>query len=155
MTELATIAQPPSSRQKAANVAFLWLCRASAWLTLALVAYIVVEIVVKASPAVRQYGLSFLTGRRWDPNEGAYGILAQTWGTLYSSLLALVIGGAFGVAAAIFLAEGFLAQAVFLLLKTMKVEYHPVWGTLPDRVEDALRNLIELLAAIPDRKSVV
>jgi phosphate transport system permease protein len=31
----------------------------------------------------------------------------------------------------------------------MKVEHHPAWSRLPDRIEDLLRNLIELLAAIP------
>jgi phosphate transport system permease protein len=131
------------------NVAFLWLCQCLAWLSLALVAYIVFRIAVKAVPAMSQYGIGFLTGTTWDPNQGAYGILPEIWGTLYSSLLALLIGGAFGVAAAIFLSEGFLAQGVFAILRMLGVEHHAVWRELPDRVEDLLRNLIELLAAIP------
>jgi phosphate transport system permease protein len=149
MADFNSISQPPSSTQRTVNVTFLWLCHGFAWLSLALVAFIVVRIGWAAAPAMRQYGPGFLIGKIWDPNQGTYGILPEIWGTLYSSLLALLIGGAFGVAAAIFLSEGFLAQGVFALLKAFKVEYHPFWRGLPDRVEDLLRNLIELLAAIP------
>jgi phosphate transport system permease protein len=53
------------------------------------------------------------------------------------------------VAAAIFLSEGFLAQAVFRCLKASGLQFHPMLGKLPDRVEVLLKNLIELLAAIP------
>jgi phosphate transport system permease protein len=144
-----SIAEPPSPTQRSVNVAFLWVCHACAWLCLALVVFIVVRIAWAAAPAIGKHGPGFLVGRIWDPNQGAYGILPEIWGTLYSSLLALLIGGAFGVAAAIFLSEGFLAQGVFGLLKLLKVEYHPFWRGLPDRIEDLLRNLIELLAAIP------
>ena len=149
MADPISIAQPPTPVQRAANVAFLALCRTFAWLGLALAVFIVIRIAWAAAPAMGQYGLGFLTGRKWDPNEATYGILPEIWGTLYSSILALIIGGAFGVAAAIFLSEGFLAQAVFVLLRWFKLEYHPFWGSLPDRVENLLRNLIELLAAIP------
>src|SRR5262245_16287760 len=145
----ASVAQPPTSRQRAVNTAFLALCHVFAWLCLALVVYIVLNIAWKAGPALRERGLGFLVGKVWDPNQATYGILPEIWGTLYSSLLALLIGGAFGVAAAIFLSEGFLSQGVFALLKLFRVEYRPFWRSLPERVEDLLRNLIELLAAIP------
>jgi phosphate transport system permease protein len=131
------------------NTAFQGLCRTFAWLAIALVAAIVIEIVVKAVPAIRQYGAGFISGRTWDPNQKAYGILPEIWGTLYTSVLALVIGSAFGIAAAIFLSEGFLAQGVFALLRALRAEEHPRWRGLPDRAEDFLKNLIELLAAIP------
>jgi phosphate transport system permease protein len=64
-------------------------------------------------------------------------------------VLALILGTAFGLAAAIFLAEGFVADAVFALLRTVKLQFHPVWGKLPRQVDDLFLTLIELLAAIP------
>jgi phosphate transport system permease protein len=73
----------------------------------------------------------------------------EIWGTLYSSLLALILGTAFGVAAAIFLSEGYLGEFVFRILKLFKLQFHKRFRRLPERVEDVLRNLIELLAAIP------
>jgi phosphate transport system permease protein len=147
--EAASISQPPSSIQRAVNTGFLGLCKGLAWLSIALVAFIVVKIAVTAAPAMREYGAGFLTGTKWDPNEKVYGILPEIWGTLYSSVLALVIGSAFGVAAAIFLSEGFLAQGVFGLLRAFRLDENPTWRTVPDRAEDFLKNLIELLAAIP------
>ncbi len=35
------------------------------------------------------------------------------------------------------------------MLKAFHVEYHSFWGTMPERMEQILKNLIELLAAIP------
>jgi phosphate transport system permease protein len=110
---------------------------------------IVLKIVIAALPAVRQYGLGFLTGQVWDAHKNVYSILPEIWGTLYSSVLALILGTAFGVAAAIFLAEGLAADAVFALLKIINLQFHPFWGKLPEQVDNLLRNLIELLAAIP------
>ena len=102
-----------------------------------------------AMPAMRQDGLSFLTGRVWDPNTGQHGIAAEIWGTLYTSILALVIGSAFGVAAALFLSEGYMGQAIFSLLRVFNLHLHPFWSKVPDELEDLLKQLIELLAAIP------
>ena len=104
---------------------------------------------MNAVPAMRQYGLGFLSGTTWDPNTGQFGILPEIFGTLYTSFLALILGTAFGVAAAVFLSEGFLGLAVFQLLKLFKVEFHPLLRKLPDQLEGLLKNLIELLAAIP------
>jgi phosphate transport system permease protein len=114
-----------------------------------LVAFIVLKIAVSAVPAMRQYGLGFLFGTTWDPQTGQYGILPEIWGTLYTSLIALILGTAFGVAAAVFLSERFLGQFVFTILKAVRLEARPVLAKLPDRLEAWLGNLIELLAAIP------
>jgi phosphate transport system permease protein len=117
--------------------------------TVALVAFIVVRIAVAAVPAVSRYGLGFLTGRIWDPNTERYGILAEIWGTLFTSVLAVGIGTAFGVAVAVFLSEGYLGQFAFSLLRRMDLQLHPAWSRLPDHLERLLKNLVELLAAIP------
>ena len=143
------ISRPPSRIQVVTDTAFRFMCHGFAWLSVLLVVFIVLKIAIAALPAVRQYGLDFLTGRVWDPNKGQYSILPEIWGTLYSSVLALILGTAFGVAAAVFLAEGFLAELVFAFLKIFKLQFHAVWGKLPDQLENLLRNLIELLAAIP------
>jgi len=143
------VARAPSRRQILADRLFRGACLFVACLTVCLVTFIVLRIALSAAPAMRRYGLGFLTGRVWDPNTDRYGILAETWGTLYTSMLALGLGTAFGVAAAIFLSEGYLAEAVFSVLRRVDLHAHPAWATLPDRVERLLRNLIELLAAIP------
>jgi phosphate transport system permease protein len=117
--------------------------------TVVLLLALVLEICLKAVPAFRQYGFGFLYGTTWDPNTDRYGILPEIWGTLYTSLLALVIGSSFGVAAAVFLSEGLLGEAIFTLLKKLNLQLHPSCGRLPERMELLLKNLIELLAAVP------
>jgi phosphate transport system permease protein len=114
-----------------------------------LVAYIVIEIALKARPAIAEQGLGFLTGTTWDANAETFSILPEIWGTLYSSILALIVGGFFGLSVAIFLSEGFLAEGLHSLLKRLNVSQSQFWLKLPERTENVLRNLIELLAAIP------
>ena len=143
------ISQPPTRFQQIVDAMFRRLCHGFAWLSVLLVVFIVLKIAVAAAPALRQQGLGFLTGTTWDPNTGQFGILPEIWGTLYTSCLALMVGTAFGVAAAVFLSEGFLAQSVFQILKVFGLEFHPFFGKLPDQVQVFLKNLIELLAAIP------
>ena len=83
-----------------------------------------------ARPAVgiRDYGSA--SSPRPPGTSGAqqFGILPHIWGTLYSSLLALAIGGFFGVVMAIFLTAGLPAAA---------------------RSAMVFRTVVELLAAIP------
>ena len=120
-----------------------------AWATILVVLYIVLEIGRESVPAMERYGFGFLTGQTWDPNTEEYGILPEIWGTLYSSLLALLIGTVFGVAVAVFLNEGYLSGATYNILKLFGVHLHPALGRLPSAVENLLKNLVELLAAIP------
>ena len=149
MSENVEIAQPPSRLQQTTDVFFRRLCQVFACLSALLVAVIVLRIVTAAMPAMQQYGLPFLTGTTWDPNKDQFAVLPEVWGTLYTSLLALLVGTLFGLAAAIFLSEGYLAEGVFGLLKIFNLHVSPSWSRLPDRVELFLKNLIELLAAIP------
>jgi len=148
-TRRGEVARAPSRRQLWIDRGFRFACALFACLTVALVSFIVLKIAVSAAPAMQRYGFGFLSGRVWDPNTERYGILAEMWGTLYTSLLALALGTAFGVAAAIFLSEGFLGHAVFTLLRRANLHLHPSWIGCPDRLEHLLKNLIELLAAIP------
>jgi len=143
------ITQMPTVRQVVIDRAFRTLCLACGALTLALAIFIVLRIGVSAAPAIQRYGLGFLTGRVWNPNAERYGILGEIWGTLYTSSLALLIGTAFGLAAAVFMSEGYLGQAAFAVLRRAGVHLNPFWAKVPDQLEHLLKNLVELLAAIP------
>jgi phosphate transport system permease protein len=149
VAEEITISQPPSRLQGATDKLFRSLCYTFAWLSILLVVFIVLRIATQAAPAIREYRWDFLTTKTWDPNKERFGVLPEIWGTVYTSLLALMIGSAFGVAAAIFLSEGYVGEFVFRILKPFHVEFHPFWGKLPNQLEQVLKNLIELLAAIP------
>ncbi len=149
MTPQDSISRPPTRREICFDWGFRGLTYALAWATVVLVLFIVFEISGKAMPAIKEHGSQFITGTVWDDNQHQYGILPHIWGTLYSSVLALIIGTMFGLAVAIFLSERFLSTAVFAVLRFFGLQFHPFWGKLPDRLEVLLKNLIELLAAIP------
>jgi phosphate transport system permease protein len=140
---------PPSRAQVWTDGIFRRLCIVFAAFTILLLIALVVQIAIKAMPALREYGFGFLTGSTWDPNTHVYSILPEIWGTLYTSLLALVLGSVLGVAAAIFLSEGYMSDAVYGVLKRFNLHVVPFWSKLPERLEMILKNLIELLAAVP------
>jgi len=79
-----------------------------------------------ARPSIQRFGFHFLVSSDWDPGNEVYGALPFIYGTLVSSLLALVIAVPLSVATAIYLTE--LA---------------PRWLRQP------ITSLIEMLAAIP------
>ena len=116
-----------TSREYNSDRIFRGLAVAAAASVIVLLAYIFYKIGGMALPAIGEYGVGFLTKAVWNPPEEEFGILAEIWGTLYSSLLALLLAGIFGVSMAIFLTQGFL---------------HP-------RLAYVFRTVVELLAAIP------
>jgi len=122
-----SVSAPPSTWDTIADRLFRALARAGAALILLLIAAMLWQIGLKAAPAMRDYGTGFLTSTTWDVGRGQFGILPAIWGTLYSSLLALAIGGFFGIVMAIFLTQDFL----------------------PARLALVFRTTVELLAAIP------
>ncbi len=105
---------------------FAWAARCAALLTLALLAGILFSLFVGAWPAIHKYGLGFLASSVWDPVGNEYGGLVMIYGTLATSIIALVIAVpvSFGI-------------AVFL------TELSPSWLKRP------LGTAIELLAAVP------
>jgi len=149
VAEAAATTQEPTATQRLTDKVFRRCCQACAGLILLLVLFIVVRIALAAVPAIREHGIGFLTGTTWDPNQGRFAILPEIWGTLYTSLLALLFGSVFGIAAAIYLSEGFLGQLTYDVLKKLHLELNPVFLRLPAQLEGMLKNLVELLAAIP------
>ena len=122
-----SVSRPPTAFEYGYDKSFRFLTFFAGLLIVVLLAYIFWKIGGQAAPAMRQYGLSFLTTVEWNPNTNEFGILAEIWGTLYSSFLALIFGGGLGIAVAIFLTQGFLNA----------------------RLAWVFRLIVEMLAAIP------
>jgi len=147
--EAAEISRPPTRVEIVSDRLFRRWTLALAWLTVFTVVYVVFSIGRLAIPAIRSHGASFLIGTTWDANRSQFGILPAIVGTLYSSILGLAVGTAFGLAIAIFLSEGFLVLALDAVIAAAGLTDNPFWSALPGRIEDLLRITIELLAAIP------
>lgn len=72
-----------------------------------------------AYPAIAKYGLGFIAASRWSPVEDLYGALPQIYGTIMSSLIALLIAVPLGVGVAVFLSEDFCQPRFELLLLSL------------------------------------
>ena len=120
--------RPPAKTRVApwADTLFAVLAHSAAWLTLALLAGIIVSLVIGAAPAIKEFGLGFLWSTDWDPVKDKYGGLVMIYGTLMTSLIALVIAVPVSFGIALFLTE-----------------LSPAWLKRP------LGTAIELLAAVP------
>lgn len=120
---------PPIKRARSGPMAdriFGWAAKSAALLTLGLLLAILVSLTISAWPAISKYGLSFLTSTTWDPVKDEYGGLVMIYGTVATSLIALVIAVPVSFGIALFLTE-----------------LSPAWLKRP------LGTAIELLAAVP------
>jgi phosphate transport system permease protein len=120
--------RPPALRATSPlpDLVFEWLARAAAVFTLLLLMGIIASLISGAWPAIREYGLSFLWHTEWDPVQNKYGGLVMIYGTLMTSLIALLIAVPVSFGIALFLTE-----------------LSPNWLKRP------LGTAIELLAAVP------
>lgn len=116
----------PARRSPIADRLFGWAAQGAAWLTLGLLFGILISLVIGAWPAISKYGLGFLTSTTWDPVKNEYGGLVMIYGTLATSIIALVIAVPVSFGIALFLTE-----------------LSPAWLKRP------LGTAIELLAAVP------
>src|SRR5437763_2811076 len=88
-----------------ADGTFRLLMLACAVAILALVALIIYELVTKGSMAWHTFGWKFFIGRDWDPVNDQFGALPFVYGTIVSSILALVIAIPLAVGVAVFITE--------------------------------------------------
>lgn len=84
------------------------------------------EVAIAGWPALSKFGLGFLTSSAWDPVNGRFGAGPAIFGTIVTSLLALVIATPLALGVSVFLSE-----------------YAPLWLRQP------VAFLVDLLAAIP------
>jgi phosphate transport system permease protein len=138
MEQTATGGLPPerSRRVPWADAVFAIAAHAAAWVTLALLAGIILSLTIAAWPAIQEYGLSFLWRSEWDPVEDRYGGLVMIYGTLATSAIALIIAVPVSFGIALFLTElapGWLRRplgvAVELLAAVPSIVYG-MWGLL-------------------------
>jgi len=115
-----------TARTGIADRLFAWAARGAALLTLGLLVAIMASLLVGAWPAIRAFGLGFMTSAVWDPVRQEFGGLVMIYGTVVTSLIALVIAVPVSFGIALFLTE-----------------LSPAWLKRP------LGTAIELLAAIP------
>jgi phosphate transport system permease protein len=127
MAHEGPIAREPTGAERGFDRGFRALTAAFAWLVIGVLFLVVWQITTKAIPAMQELGPGFITRGPSDAPKDKAGIFYEICGTLYSSVLGVGLGAVFGIAVAIFLTQDFIPPAAELFLK----------------------NVVELLAAIP------
>jgi phosphate transport system permease protein len=120
------MAKAPSQTRSSDDRVFRLATGFFALLVVLLVGAIAWELFRNSRLSVAKFGLKFWATRTWDPVAGDFGALPFIWGTLYSSLLALLLSTPVALGIAIFISE-----------------------LSPRSLKTPLAFLTELLAAIP------
>jgi phosphate transport system permease protein len=115
------------------------------------------ELARQSSLSISKFGLSFWVNDIWDPVSGEFGARPFIWGTLYSSVLALLLAGPIALGIAIFLSElcpaPLRAPLTFLteLLAAIPSIVYGLWGiyVLVPLVRSLEASLPEALKALP------
>lgn len=105
---------------------FRWIAVSAGLIVLIVLGLIAFTMIGRTTPAFRHMGLRFFTERRWAPPKEIYGALALIWGTLLTSIIALVIAVPISVGIALFVTQ-----------------------VAPDRLRRPIVYLLDLLAVIP------
>src|SRR5580658_2452702 len=92
---------------KLGDVTFYWLTRGCAILVLLILGGIILSLIAGAWPAMKAFGFAFLWTQRWAPSADppVLGALGPLYGTLVTSVIAMMIAIPVGLGIAIFLTE--------------------------------------------------
>ncbi len=104
---------------------------AAALLVLAVVLAMIFALASHSTLSIRQFGFGFLTSREWDPVKGQFGALAFIYGTIASSLIAVLISVPLSLGIAIFLVEQaprYLARPITFLVELLAAIPSVVYG---------------------------
>jgi phosphate transport system permease protein len=120
------VARARARRSVAEDRVFYWMTLFSAILVVVMLVGVLVSLVVGAWPALAKFGPGFIWTERWSPVKQIFGALTPIYGTLVTSLIAMLIGIPVSFGIAIFLTE-----------------------ICPEKLRRPIGMAIELLAGIP------
>ena len=113
-------------RDRYGDFALKWITGLAAAGSVGLIGLIIYKVVDGARPAISAFSVSFIWHRTWDAVSNHFGALDFIFGTLYTTLWAVVIGGPIAIAIGLYLSE-----------------------LAPRGVRGVIGSLVEMLAAIP------
>jgi phosphate transport system permease protein len=92
-------------RLRLGDAAFRHLTRAAAMGVLVLLSAVIISLIAGSLPAIRTFGFGFLVSQSWNPVTDKFGALPAIYGTIVTSLIAMLIAVPVGLMIAFFLTE--------------------------------------------------
>jgi phosphate transport system permease protein len=106
---MAAEAVPPRpkilQRMRLWDTAFRYITRTAAISVLIILGGVIFSLVSGSIPALKAFGLNFFIEERWNPVTERFGAAAPIYGTLVTSIIAMVIAVPVGLMIAVFLTE--------------------------------------------------
>ncbi|MBN9546109.1 MAG: phosphate ABC transporter permease subunit PstC [Alphaproteobacteria bacterium] len=102
--DLATRAEI-TRRAGRGDARFHFLTLAAAIVVLLIFSGVIISLVIGAFPAIKAFGLSFVSSSAWDPTDDEFGGLPSIYGTLITSVISMLVAVPVGIGIAIFLTE--------------------------------------------------
>jgi len=135
LREIETTGWEIKKRLSGDNI-FKWMTFLFAFSVLAILLLMVVEMVEESLLSMDKFGWGFITGQDWDAVQESFGALPFIWGSVVTSILALLLATPLSVGTALFITEivpkkagGVVASLVELLAAIPSVIYG-LWGVL-------------------------
>ncbi|MCS7303105.1 MAG: phosphate ABC transporter permease subunit PstC [Candidatus Kapabacteria bacterium] len=137
MSTQPTVSTAPTRRISLAwrgatgNTVFSLLSGAAGFAVMVLLGAIIVQLIVESALSIRTFGISFLGSEQWDPVAERFGALPFIYGTLVSSLLAMVMAVPLSVGAAVFLVEvarGWVREVLSFFVEALAAVPSVVYG---------------------------
>ncbi len=101
----ASVLHARMAKLRRADFAFHLLTQSAALVVLLMFAGIFWALIVGSWPAIQAFGFRFLVSDAWNPVKENFGVIAPLYGTLITSLIAMLIAVPVGIGIAIFLTE--------------------------------------------------
>ncbi|HXT79772.1 MAG TPA: phosphate ABC transporter permease subunit PstC [Acetobacteraceae bacterium] len=158
MQQAIAVALSARSRRHPGDAVFAAVAKLSGLFVLLLLGSLIVTLFVGGLPAFRRFGLGFLVSDDWDPVKQVFGALVPIYGTLLTSVLALVFAVPVSFGIALFLTELApqwmrrpVGTAIELLAAIPSIIYG-MWGffvIVPIISQDVQPHIIDTLDGIP------
>jgi phosphate transport system permease protein len=94
-----------SKKQKRLDRVFQWITRSFAFCILLVLVLMLAALVIHSYPAMQAFGWHFFVSHKWNPVEDNFGALVPMYGTIVTSVLALMIAVPISFGIALFLTE--------------------------------------------------
>ncbi|MCB9450029.1 MAG: phosphate ABC transporter permease subunit PstC [Anaerolineaceae bacterium] len=110
------------------------LVRAGSWSMVLLLLGVIILLFIYSLPAIQRYGFGFLLSNEWDPVAEDFGAAPYIFGTIVTSIIALILATPLAVGAALFISEytppaigGILSFIIELLVAIPSIGFG-LWG---------------------------
>nr|WP_224983399.1 phosphate ABC transporter permease subunit PstC [Geomonas agri] len=128
--------EPALARKLGGDAVFRYLTTIFAFSILAILALMLYEMAGESLPAIKEFGWNFVKSKEWDAVQGHFGALPYLYGSVVSSVLALLLATPLSIGAALFITEiapgrlGSLVAPLVELLAAIPSVIYGLWGVL-------------------------